>query len=110
MNRERTEFLTVVGLSWGMFAADVESAEPEAPPERLVTLAERLIRTLAVGRALVVAGRTVDMSGIQDGIGVLCAKTLDLSQRQGRQMLPALYELTAQIDSLSQAMRRPAEF
>jgi len=50
------------------------------------------------------------MSGIQDGIGVLCAKTLDLSQLQGRQMLPALYELTAQIDSLSQAMRRPAEF
>ena len=93
-----------------MFAADAETAETEAPPERLVTLAERLIRTLAVGRALVVAGRTVDMSGIQDGIGVLCAKTLDLSQPQGRQMLPALYELTAQIDSLSQAMRRLAEF
>jgi hypothetical protein len=93
-----------------MFAADVDSTENEAPPERLVTLAERLIRTLAVGRALVVAGRTVDMSGIQDGIGVLCAKTLDLSQPQGRQMLPALYELTAQIDRMSQAMRRPAEF
>jgi hypothetical protein len=93
-----------------MFAAESAHAEIEMPPERLVTLAERLIRTLAVGRALVVAGRTVDMSGIQDGIGVLCAKTLDLSRRQGQQMLPALLELTAQIDSLSLAMRHPASF
>ena len=91
-------------------AADNAPAEPEAPPENLVTLAERLIRTLAVGRALVVAGRTVDMSGIQDGIGLLCAKTLDLSPRQGKQMLPALLELTAQIDSMSRALRRPASF
>ncbi|MEJ0045981.1 MAG: hypothetical protein WDN04_07560 [Rhodospirillales bacterium] len=90
-----------------MFAAE---AEPDVPPERLVTLAERLIRTLAVGRALVVSGRTVDMSGIQDGIGVLCAKTLDLSHRQGRLMLPSLLELAAQVDSLTQAMRRPASF
>ena len=50
------------------------------------------------------------MSGIQDGIGLLCAKTLDLSHRQGKQMLPALLELTAQIDSMSQALRRPASF
>jgi hypothetical protein len=93
-----------------MFTASAKTAETGAPPERLVTLAERLIRTLAVGRALVVGGRTVDMSGIQDGIGILCAKTLDLSHPQGRQMLPILYELTAQIDSLSAAMRRHPAF
>ena len=112
MNRRRTNFLTVAGLSCRMLAADADAdhTELEAPPENLVTLAERLIRTLAVGRAPIVAGRTVDMSGIQDGIGLLCAKTLDLSHRQGKQMLPALLELTAQIDSMSQALRRPAAF
>jgi hypothetical protein len=82
------------------------NAAPEPPPERLRILAERLIRTLAVGRALVITGRSVDMSGIQDGIGVLCAKSLDLPRDQGRQMLPMLLELAAQVDSLSMAMRR----
>ena len=84
------------------------NATPNADPlpERLLTLAERISRSLAVARALIIAGRTVELAGIQDAIGMLCAKTLDLPSAQGRQMLPQLHELHAQIDSLSQAMHQ----
>jgi hypothetical protein len=49
----------------------------------------------------------VDLSGIQDGIGLLCAKTLDLPRADARLLLPALHEVMAQIDSLSRALRPP---
>jgi len=91
-----------------LFSQDFpDDSGPLEPPPRLVSLAERLSRTLAVARALVLSGRDIDLSGIQDGIGVLCAKTLDLVPEQGRLMLPMLHEMKAQIESLSQAMRQP---
>ena len=68
--------------------------------DRLLTLAARLTRTVAVARALTAAGRVVDLAGLEDGIGLLCAKTLDLDRPDARQILPALLELTAQIDGL----------
>jgi hypothetical protein len=80
---------------------------PDTVPQQLALLAERLSRTLAVARALSMAGRHVDLSGIQDGIGLLCAKTLDLPRADARLLLPALHEVMAQIDSLSRALRPP---
>jgi hypothetical protein len=90
---------------------DNQERQPEAvepPPAALLTLAERLNRTIAVARALLIAGRMVDLAGVEDAIGMLCAKTLDLAPRQARLMLPALLDMRAQIDSLMAAMRRPA--
>jgi hypothetical protein len=81
---------------------------PDVVPHQLTLLAERLSRTLAVARALALAGRHVDLAGIQDGIGLLCAKTLDLPRPEARRLVPALHELMAQIDSLSVAMRPPS--
>ena len=80
---------------------------PDAAPQRLATLAERLARTLAVARALTLAGRHVDLTGIEDGMGLLCAKTLDLSRAEAQCLLPALYELRAQLDSLNLVIRPP---
>jgi thymidine phosphorylase len=68
----------------------------------LTTLAERLTRTISVARALVGAGRLVDLSGLEDGVGLLCAKTLDMDVADSRDMLAAMIELRAQIDSLTQ--------
>jgi len=67
----------------------------------LMTLADRLTRTISIARALVEAGRSVDLSGLEDGVGLLCAKTLDMHTAESRQLLPAMLELRAQIDSLS---------
>jgi hypothetical protein len=90
-----------------MQLADAMPTAEDYPPLPLVTLAERLARTVAVARALILAGRVVDLAGIQDGIGLLCAKTLDLQPQQARHMLPALHEMRGQIDSLTLALRRP---
>jgi len=81
---------------------------PEASAARLLILADRLARTLAVARGLMLAGRMVDLTGVQDGIGLLCAQTLDLPNPEGRRVLPALHELTAQIDALSAVLREAA--
>ena len=72
--------------------------------DRLATLAERLSRTVAVARGLTAACRLVDLTGLQDGVGVLCAKALDLDPAQSRRLVPALLELRAQIDNLSTTM------
>ena len=92
-----------------MHAADTRPALFEAPPETLAALADRINNSLAVARALVLAGRTVDLGGLQDGIGVLCAKTLDLPGDEGRRMLPLLHETLAQLDSMARALRAPGQ-
>lgn len=74
-------------------------------PDRLLVYASRLGRTLAVARALVISSRAVDLQGVQDGVGLLCAQTLDLPTAEARQMLPALRELLAQVDTLTAALR-----
>ncbi len=71
----------------------------------LIDVAARLGRTLAVARGLVLAGRRVELTGIDDGVGLLCAKTLDLASPDGRDVLPHLYELLAQVDRLVVALR-----
>ncbi len=73
-------------------------------------LAMRVSRTLGVARALAERGRRLDLAGIEDGIGVLCAQTLDMPAKDGRCMLPVLREVLAQLESLSAALQREAPF
>jgi hypothetical protein len=87
----------------------VRQSAQVAPAEQLIVLAERLGRTAAVARALIISGRRVDLSGIEDGIGMLCAKTLDLPPEQAREVLAALHALLAQLTSLTAALRPPGE-
>ena len=73
-------------------------------------LATRVSRTLGVARALAERGRRLDLAGIQDGIGILCAQTLDLPTQDARCMLPVLREVLAQLNALSAALQREAPF
>lgn len=77
--------------------------------ERLGQLAGRLARTLGLARALAQNGRALDLTGIDDGIGMLCAQTLDLEQPEARQMLPLLREVLGQVNALDAAIRGDAE-
>ncbi len=74
-------------------------------PTQLLGLAERLARTLAVARALVLAGRPLDLTGFDDGIGMLCAQTLDLPTQDARAMKAVLVGLMESVDSLGGVFR-----
>jgi hypothetical protein len=85
------------------------AAEPDGLRERRVAeLAARINRTLGVARALAKSGRALDLTGIEDGVGVLCAQTLDLPTGDAREMVPVLREVLAQVDLLSVALRQEA--
>ncbi len=76
-----------------------------SPRHRLDDLAARLSRTLALSRALIQSGRTLDLTGVEDGVGLLCAQTLDLPPDEARALLPALHDLLWQLDQVSAAVR-----
>ena len=73
-------------------------------PQRLTVLASRLCRTIGIARALAQNGRTVDLTGLDDGIGTLCAQTLDLPAQEGRALLPLLAEMLQQVNTLTAAL------
>ncbi len=81
---------------------------PLERPQRLTVLASRLSRTIGLAHALAQNGRTVDLTGLEDGIGMLCAQTLDLPTPDGRAMLPLLYDVLSQVNALSATLHGAA--
>ena len=71
-------------------------------------LAERLSRTIGLARGLVRGGRHLDITGIDDGVGILCAQTLDLAPEDASAMVPVLQGVLTQVDLLAAALHRPA--
>ena len=78
---------------------------PRTAPTPCSDLAEQLAHTIKVSRALLETGRTVDLTGLLQSAGILCAKALDLAPRQGRLMRPALIALMAEVDAASAALQ-----
>ena len=70
-----------------------------------LAIAEDLRRSLRLARALAGQNRPVDLAGMQDSIGLLCAKALDLDPAEGRTLRIALIALRMELDQLSTAMR-----
>ena len=68
--------------------------------------ADELTRTVGVARALVEAGRVIDLVGLDGQIGLLCAKSLDLQPDEGRRMRPRLIVLAASVEALSNALQK----
>jgi hypothetical protein len=74
------------------------SDPPEAAAE---ALAEGVSRMLRVARGLLEGQRQIDLAGLDEMVGYLCARTLDLPPEQGRAMRPRLILLLAELDSLA---------
>ena len=68
-------------------------------------MSEGLARTVCIARVLVENGRTVEMAGLDRGVGLLCAKALDLPPELGRSLRPQLIALLAAIDQLTEALQ-----
>jgi hypothetical protein len=70
-----------------------------------LAIAEDLRRSLRLARALAGQNRPVDLAGMQDSIGLLCAKALDLDPAEGRTLRVALVALRMELDQLSTVIR-----
>ena len=72
-------------------------------------MGEGLARTICIARILVEHGRTVDLAGLDRGVGLLCAKALDLPVEAGRTIRSHLAALLAEADVLAEALRSHTE-
>jgi hypothetical protein len=71
-------------------------------------MADGLRQSLRLARALAGQNRPVELEGMQDGIGLLCAKALDLAPGEGRLFRIALLALREELDQLSATLRAVA--
>jgi hypothetical protein len=72
--------------------------------ERVHMLATAACGVLAVARELVLAERPVELAGIVDRVGLVCAQALDLPHEQGHTVASWLVDLRASVDALEQAL------
>jgi hypothetical protein len=73
---------------------------------KAIALGTSLLRTIRIARLLVENDRLVDLTGLDRGIGLLCAKSLDLPPELGRALRPHLTALCDEIDTLTTAIHR----
>jgi len=72
--------------------------------ERLAVALEGILR---VAEGLARAHRPVDLRGLDDTTGRLCACCLDLPPEQGRALRPVLQHVLARLESLQAALAPP---
>ena len=83
-----------------------------SPLVELRTFADGVMQTLGVARGLVEVGRQVDLAGLEDQVGLLCAKALDLPPTDGQAMRVDLLVVLGRVEALSAALlhaRCPAD-
>lgn len=84
--------------------APSQGADPAAEAA-VHALADSLSKTIRLSRAFACADRPVDLAGLESGIGLLCAKALDLPPDRGRLLRPRLILLRQELDELGAALR-----
>ncbi len=80
----------------------------QRPENQAAELADAMSGSLRVARALVQAGRQVDLAGLDAEAGRLCAACLDLTPDQGRALRPLLQAVLADLEALALSMRDAA--
>jgi hypothetical protein len=60
--------------------------------------------TLAIARALVEAGRRIELDGLENDAAALCAALMLLSPEAARELRPALIGLRRQVDELASSL------
>lgn len=77
--------------------------------EHVSAFADSVCRTLRVARALVEADRDVALAGLENTVGMLCARTLDLPPDLGLEMRRKLVALREETEALTAALAERAE-
>lgn len=91
-------------------AADGQPQNGAAPDQDggAAALDEAIAATAAMLRlaeGLAAAGRQVDLAGLDDRIGLVCALALDLPPAEGARVRPGLAALLHDLDALGAALR-----
>jgi hypothetical protein len=74
------------------------------PQTQAAAMADAACGTLRVARALVESHRPVDLGGLQNSIGRLCAAVFDLEREHGRPLRLQLIDVLAELNALEQAL------
>lgn len=74
---------------------------PPSPSDRAAVLVEAVVGTLRLARVLAQSQRPIDLAGLDQEIGRLCAAALDLPPTEGQAMRPRLAAVLAELDALS---------
>lgn len=69
-----------------------------ASPDTAIATLEGMLR---VAMALVAAGRPIDLAGLDQRVGRVCAQALDLPPAEGRALRPRLAALLAGVEALA---------
>jgi hypothetical protein len=56
--------------------------------------------TICIARSLAGGERQLDLTGLHEAAGVLCARALDLRPEHGRQLVPRLRSVLEELDAL----------
>jgi hypothetical protein len=84
---------------------DPWSPPPYDPVAQIVALAEQVSRMLAIAGALAASRRRVDLDGLQNNVGLLCARALDLPPQEAGLARAEMIRLVAGLDALTATMR-----
>lgn len=82
---------------------------PPTPCDRVAAVAEAITRMLRMAQLLAQAQRRIDLAGLEEEVGRLCAAALDLAPAEGRAMRPLLATVLAELDALSVCVAALAE-
>jgi hypothetical protein len=82
---------------------------PPSPLDRATAAADAITGMLRVAHLLAQSRRSIDLAGLEQEIGRLCAASLDLAPEEGRAMRPKLAGVLAELDRLSACVRGMAD-
>ena len=79
------------------------------PLETVLAMAEQTMRMIAMTRALIGSGRRVDLTGLDFGVQVLCAKAFDLDPGETGLVHAELTRLRSELDTLAAVLPEPKD-
>jgi hypothetical protein len=77
---------------------------PDSPDERVRRMIDSMLGTMTLARELVAGHRSIDIAGLDQQAGLLCAQVLDLPTAQGQALRPALHRLSDAAAALEAAL------
>ncbi len=81
---------------------------PRDPAERVRCMIESMLGTITLARELVAGDRCIDVAGLDQQAGLLCARVLDLPHAEAQALRPALHRLSDAAAALEAALAATA--